>query len=97
MNSNLLDEVCNRSSIIETVSATRNQNAIETSNFMSLTNVSSSSDDEAGIPEDDLEKQSKVQPHSKPRPRRLSLVYVGSVLSPEDLTSLDVDSDSDDS
>jgi len=46
---------------------------------------------------EDLEIQSKIQLHSEPKQRRLSLVLVGSILSPEDFTDLDIEYDSDDS
>ena len=76
MNSNQVDEVCNMSSIIETVSAVRNQDAIS---------VSGISDVEGDITEEDFE------------PRRLSLMCVGSILSPDNLTYFDAEYDSDDS
>jgi len=46
------------------------------------------------IPED-IETQSKVQHYSELNPRRLSLVLVGSILSPEDFIDLDITYDYD--
>ena len=51
---------------------------------------------ETCIPED-IETQSRVQHHSERKPRRLSLVLVGSILSSEDFIDLDIEYDSDDS